>query len=118
MDWMRYLAPEWWQMEKINQIDQQLRSLRRQESQVRADASTEIDDLASDLGKAMLLVHSLIELCVRKGVMTRAEIAAVINELDLRDGVADGRLGPPRHKSVRPPNVHEFLGQLSQGSSE
>jgi hypothetical protein len=112
VDWMRYLAPDWWQREKIDSIDRQLRAMRRSApSANRVDA--ELDNLASDLGKAMLLVHALIETCVRKGVLTREEIAEIIRELDLRDGAADGQLRT-RAKSSRPTSVHEFLGQLAE----
>jgi hypothetical protein len=113
VDWKRYLAPEWWQMEKIDQIDRQMRMLRASDSRARVDLGDEVDDLASELGKAMLLIHALIETCVRKEVLSRAEIAAVVQELDLRDGIVDGALKSPKQER-QPRSVNEFLGQLAQ----
>ena len=56
---------------------------------------------------------------MRKGVMTREEIAAVANQLDMLDGQADGKLAPGSiagtvKPSDRPMSPQEFLGKLEK----
>ena len=58
-----------------------------------------IESLEKGLGVATLLAQSLAEACIRKGVLKPNEIAAVVDELDLVDGVRDGMLNP---EVVRP----------------
>ena len=65
----------------------------------RIAARKRMEELEKGLGVVTLLAHSLAEACLRKGVLTQNEIAAVVNELDMADGVTDGRLDP---EAVRP----------------
>ena len=46
------------------------------------------------MSRALLLLQSLAELSVAKGVVTREEIAAMAERVDMEDGVADGKLDP------------------------
>jgi hypothetical protein len=52
------------------------------------------EQLEEDLARAVLIIHTLTEACVRKGLFTREEVAQVASEIDLLDGVADGQLNP------------------------
>ena len=63
-----------------------------------------VADLEDDLARAVLLIHTLVETCIRKGIFTREEIVEAAREIDLFDGVADGKLDPAR---VRPKQRQE-----------
>lgn len=52
-----------------------------------------IADLEQELGETALLLRALTELCLARGVLTAEELSARAEELDLLDGVADGRIG-------------------------
>jgi len=56
-----------------------------------ADRVAQLED---DLARAVLLIHTLVEACIERGVFSREEIAAVAEQVDLFDGVADGKLDP------------------------
>ena len=60
-----------------------------------------MEDLESDLGHVILLVNALAEACVKKGVISREDITQMIHELDLSDGVADGKYTPKKAKKAR-----------------
>lgn len=59
--------------------------------------------LEADLARAVLIIHTLVEACVRKGVFTREELAQVSAQVDLWDGTADGRLDPATVRPAPPP---------------
>ena len=65
-----------------------------------------VEQLEGDLARAVLLIHTLAEACIAKGVFTRNEIAQAAAETDLLDGTADGKLDPaavrPRQKRKPP----------------
>ena len=48
----------------------------------------------NDLARSTLLIYALSESCIQKGILTREDIDAAVDEIDLFDGVADGRLDP------------------------
>ncbi len=64
-----------------------------------------IEELEVDVAQLTLVVEALIGKLVEGGNTTREELAARIAEIDLRDGVADGRFttttapNPPSPKS-------------------
>ncbi|MBW3596303.1 MAG: hypothetical protein KY475_03400 [Planctomycetes bacterium] len=120
MSWLRYLNHDWWQTSEIDSLNRKLRHVQRSRSQVDARLREEIDQLSNDLGRALLLLHSLVETCVRKGVLTRDEIRDVAREIDLADGAADGRVDPaalrPPEEQLpeRPPTTLEYLRDLEK----
>ena len=63
-----------------------------------------IESLEKGLGVVTLLAQSLAEACIRKGVLKPNEIAAVVDELDLADGVRDGMLDPAAVRPKSPPS--------------
>ena len=65
-----------------------------------ADRAAQLED---DLARAVLMIHTLVEACVRKGVFTREEIAQVSAQIDLLDGTADGQLDPAVVRPTPPP---------------
>jgi hypothetical protein len=58
-----------------------------------------VDELEDELARTRLLLYTLTELCVSKGVMTQKELQAMAKKVDLADGVQDGKLAPRKKKS-------------------
>ncbi len=50
--------------------------------------------LEDDLARALLVIHTLTEACIQRGVFTRAELNQMAAHVDMWDGVADGKLDP------------------------
>jgi hypothetical protein len=51
-----------------------------------------VDELEEDLGLALLLIGSLISGLDERGVMTRHELKTELEEMDVVDGVKDGKI--------------------------
>ena len=118
-DWMFYLAPEAWERYKLLDMHDDLKQSQREASHARARATESVETLQENLSRALLLVHSLTEALVRKGLVTREEIAAVASQLDMLDGKADGMLAPGTVAGMvkepeRPLSTQEFLGKLEK----
>ena len=118
-DWMFYLAPEAWERYKLLDMHDDLKQSQRDANHSRARAADRVEALDENLSRALLLVHSLTEALVRKGLLTREEIAAVADQLDLLDGRADGKLAPgsiagTTKSPERPLTPQEFLGKLER----
>ena len=118
-DWMFYLAPEAWERYKLLDMHDDLKQSQRDSNAARARAADNMETLEENLSRALLLVHSLTEALVRKGIMTREEIAAVADQLDMLDGRADGKLAPGTVAgTVKPPDAplspNEFLRKLEK----
>ena len=119
-DWMFYLAPEAWERYKLLDMHDDLKQSQREASHARARATESVETLEENLSRALLLVHSLTEALVRKGLVTREEISAVASQLDMLDGKSDGKLGPGTvagtvKEPERPLSTQEFLGKLEKG---
>ena len=54
----------------------------------------EAEGMAAMIARLMLIVETQHRLLLKKGVYTPAEFEALLNEVDLEDGVADGRRTP------------------------
>jgi hypothetical protein len=80
---------EYKQRADIRSLQQQVLNAPEYGPQMRMQAAR-IDQLE-------LLCRSLVELLVRKGMATSAELRVIMQQLDLEDGVEDGRVG----KAVR-----------------
>jgi len=94
MSWLtnsmsRYVSGE--QSETYEQCVSRLRQIQVGTNVTTADRVEQLED---DLARAVLLIHSLTEACILKGVFTREEIARAATEIDLFDGAADGKLDP------------------------
>ncbi|MGI8981210.1 MAG: hypothetical protein ACR2FY_18440 [Pirellulaceae bacterium] len=118
-DWMFYLAPEAWERYKLLDMHDDLKQTQREASHARARATDTVETLQENLSRALLLVHSLTETLVRKGLVTRKEITAVADQLDMLDGRADGKLAPGTvagtvKEPERPLSPQEFLGKLEK----
>ncbi len=72
---------------------------RRVASRSRVKINDRLEEFEDDLGRMALLCRALAEVCIRKGVLTHNDLAAMIGEMDMADGVQDGKLDP---KKIRP----------------
>jgi hypothetical protein len=78
----------------LRKIDEETSSRRRAlfaSVRARAELRRRVEQLEDDAARMALLTLSLAELCVAKGVITEDELAARMREIDLRDGVEDGK---------------------------
>jgi len=57
---------------------------------ISASSTKGTEDYVAELA---LYVHVMMELLVEKGVISQEELEHKFNEIDLRDGKADGKLG-------------------------
>jgi hypothetical protein len=124
MSWTRYLFHDYFTAREFNRLDERLRHRRMSEARSGAEQRRRIDELEDDLGRLTLLVHALAEACVRKGMLTRPEIAALVDELDLLDGRADGKLDlpapgePGEARPQRPATPEGYLHELEKGDAQ
>lgn len=102
MSWTRYLLHDFWTAREFNKIDEERRARRRsrrmrtqRQAAERAKLESRIEELEQDLGEAVLLLRTMSDLCVQKGVLTADEMMERAEELDALDGVIDGRMGKP-----------------------
>ncbi len=51
-----------------------------------------VEELENDLGQAGLIIEALLQVLQEKGTLTRDEVAKRAIEVDLADGVRDGKL--------------------------
>jgi len=81
---------------------------------------SQLDDAESDLGQTLLLAMAVNRTLVAKGVLAASEITRVARQLDLSDGVEDGKLDPAgfrdaedaqRNQTTEP---EDFLRQLER----
>lgn len=105
-DFFNHLFREYWMDQRINQVNQSVFVQRRlaakasqKQTQQNQDVAESIEDLEADLGRMALLVRVLLDACIQKGVVTHDELSRMIGEIDMLDGVQDGRLDP---KKARP----------------
>lgn len=118
-DWMFYLAPDAWQKYKLLDMHDDLKQSQREAGKARAKEADTLETLEENLSRALLLIHALTEALVRKGVMTREEIAAVADQLDMLDGKLDGKLALGSVEGTvkapeRPVTPEEFLRKLEK----
>lgn len=118
-DWMFYLNRDWWEYSKIQDLEDDVRQARREASRAHSISGESVDVLTDNLARSLLLVHTLIETLVRKGLVTREELVTTMNELDALDGQSDGKLAPGTLPgTVKPPprsqTAEEFLRNLEK----
>ena len=56
-----------------------------------ATMEARVKQLESDLGRVAVLTRALIDACLKKGVVSQVELAALLKKADASDGVEDGR---------------------------
>ena len=78
---------------QIGQLDKKLD--RVQDATARGDAAHRVAmDLDEKVNRLALICRGMFELLQASSGITDAQLAAKIQEIDLRDGVADGRMTP------------------------
>ena len=80
----------------------QRKDIERLEQQVleMPDASRMVEPLLQRVDRLELLCKALTELVVSKGIATREELSVVTQQLDLADGVEDGKISARVRKSA------------------
>ena len=100
-------------------MDAKIKRYRAQARDSRFDQEARITQLEDDFARALLVIHSLAETCIAKGVFTPAELMEITARVDLEDGPADGKLDPqtirPEAEEDGPPATTEsYLRDLEQ----
>ena len=80
--------------EEMRTVDERMEAIREGRRRAAKSAGDRTRALEDDLARVALLARSLAELCLEKGLLTEAELGRKIVEVDLADGVGDGRLDP------------------------
>lgn len=75
-------------------FDQCVARLRKGDTVGPTAAADRVELLEDDLARALLVIHTLTEACIQRGVFTREELHQMAAEVDMFDGVADGKLDP------------------------
>lgn len=84
-----------WAMQgQIDKEAAQRRKAHLTSVRARLQLQQRVERLEDDLARMGLLTLALANLCVDKGVLTADEVKARMAEIDLADGVEDGKAGP------------------------
>jgi hypothetical protein len=67
------------------QLEAALARLRHSQTRLRRMQRLKVEDLEDQLGRATILLHALSELCLKKGLITSAELDAEIAALGRED---------------------------------
>lgn len=102
MSLFHFLFPEVAQAEHLDRLARatEMANAQSRLSHVRLShqkntAEKRIQELESEVAQLTLVLEALIEKLTEDAGLTRDDLAAKIAEIDLRDGVADGRITPP-----------------------
>lgn len=61
-----------------------------------------VEQLERELGQAALTIEALLELLEERGAVSREALRERVGQIDVRDGVADGRVTPERARPFKP----------------
>jgi hypothetical protein len=111
MDLSGFLFPNWTPAQRT-ELNQRASRLATAMNFTRNRMKARIEQLEGDVGRVALLAKALADVCVRKGLITHDELAAMIAEVDASDGASDGRLDL---KALRPPEKGQSSGPRSKG---
>ena len=92
MSFFDFFFPEQAQAAHLRNLVNAQRSKGRRESRAAGAANRRLDELEENLGFVSLVLAALLQTVDEKGVLTREEVRAALEELDEMDGVRDGRL--------------------------
>lgn len=101
--WRRVEQADKLQPSDLTHLSKGFAELGRIMGEVRRHAPAELaaqleqlhERVEKDYGTQALIIQSLIEILVQKGVMTEDEFVDKMDEIDLRDGKRDGTLSSP-----------------------
>ena len=120
--WGAYSVSKYFANEHRKLIDERMRRWRERANDPRIALVDRVRDLEDDLGRALLLLHALTETCLRAGVMSSEQLAAIASELDKADGLADGKLDPaslrPQSEPAQQLSPEEYLRRLEERETQ
>ncbi len=82
---------DYWTSRYADQLDARRRKAHLASVRGRLRLQQRVEELEEDLARMGLLTLALARLCVDKGVVTSDELKARMREIDLADGVEDGK---------------------------
>jgi hypothetical protein len=94
MGWERYLRMNWATAAEFNDLEAKLAQQRHKYVVKTVEQHARIAELEADLGRVALLARSLADVCLKKGLLSEAELHAQMLASDLEDGIGDQRLDP------------------------
>jgi len=83
----------------LNHTQQRLNRMRSDMSS--ATSSRKIESIQRDVDSMSLVIEALIESLDEKGLLSRGDLAEKAHEIDIRDGVLDGKI-TKEHPDTRP----------------
>lgn len=113
MSWQRYLMHDFYTAKEFNRLEQKIARSTSEKRVGDRRVSAEVERLKDDLGRAYLMISALTELCLRKGVISEEELSAVLHDIDIRDGIEDGKMTPPPDESEAT-TPEQFLRELER----
>lgn len=94
MDWSKHFMHDYWQTSQIDKLNSAVDLLVKRERNTHSKTPERVEALEEELARAVLVIHTLLEVCTRKGVFSKEEFQQVVDEMDFLDGVMDGKLDP------------------------
>jgi hypothetical protein len=123
-EWTFFTISKYFGQRHSELLDAKLKRFRAGSLSAKIHTEDRVAQLEDDLARTLLLVQALAETCIAKGVLTREELAAMAEQVDVSDGVADGKLDL---QTIRPPVVddpvietttEEYLHRLEEESED
>lgn len=120
MDWLRYaLMGNWALYSDVDAMRQQLDSLNSRQVTRTADQRELLQQLQDENAQMKLMLMALMNLAVSKNLVSREELAKVIDAIDAADGRRDGRFtgtigpdGTPGPARQEPDKLWELIQQV------
>jgi hypothetical protein len=115
---------DWIQRADIENLKNSTSQMRYSENRMRrkvADDAARIRELEDQVAHLTLLNEALMRILEKKGVFARDEFRSLLVEVDLEDGVHDGKRLPPERDAAPKPAATifcKFCGSDSDRSSQ
>lgn len=94
MDWSKHFMHDYWQTSQIDKLNSAVETLVQRERNTHTKTAERVDALEEELARAVLVIHTLLEVCIRKQVFSTEEFRQIVDEMDFLDGIMDGKLDP------------------------
>ena len=94
---------DWIQRADIENLKSSARQMQSSEYRMRkkvVDDSQRIGDLEDQVAHLTLINEALLRILEKKNTFARDEFRALLVEIDLEDGVHDGKLAPPERREA------------------
>jgi len=90
--WDKLFDNEWAQRDDIDRLQHEAAFA----ADTAADLQRALHEQRQRVAKLELMVEALVEVLRERKALTRDEVAVMIQQIDLADGVEDGQIGPDR----------------------